>query len=90
MSITIHVWNKNKENISDYQLKHDIPRAMKISMVSYQYVILIKKKMMKPKENLCFQLLTQDLVKVVMEVNRRPRRNQKMRICLTQLLLSLL
>ena len=38
---TIHFWSKNKENRTDYQLKNDIPRAMKVSIILHMYVILM-------------------------------------------------
>ena len=41
-SITIHVWIKNKENITDYlPKKNGIPKAMKASSILHRYVILM-------------------------------------------------
>ena len=34
---TVYVWSKNKENITDYQLKNDIPRAMQDSILLDRY-----------------------------------------------------
>ena len=43
MAAIIYIRSKNKENIIDYKLKNDIPRANHGSIILHGYVILVGK-----------------------------------------------